>query len=107
MAANSATCEAPRPFRPATATRMVSLEPSTRPDDLVPARVTVAAAASVPWRKLRRVKLDIVRPRKGGASQGRRNHPSLIADFFRRCKELWVKSGAPAVVGERGVSTPR
>src|SRR6266852_1157923 len=40
---------------PATPTRMTSFAPSTRPDDLVPAMVTVAAAASVWLRKLRRV----------------------------------------------------
>ena len=47
----------PRPWMPATATRMVSLAPITRPDDLVPAMVTSgkAAAAAAPLRKLRRV----------------------------------------------------
>ena len=47
----------PRPLMPATPTRMVSLAPSTRPEDLVPAIVnsgkTGLAAAAVP-RKPRR-----------------------------------------------------
>ncbi len=34
--------------------RIASLAPNTRPDDLVPAKVTVAAAAKVPFKKLRR-----------------------------------------------------
>src|SRR4051794_28025863 len=53
------TCEPPRPWRPATPIRIASLEPSTFPEDLVPARVTVAAAASVLFRKLRRVDRDM------------------------------------------------
>src|SRR5262245_6535998 len=45
----------PRSFRPATAIRTASLAPSTLPDDLVPAMVTVAAVASVALKKRRRV----------------------------------------------------
>jgi len=49
-----ADMEPPRLLRPATAMRMVSLAPSTRPLDLVPAMVTVAAAARVDLRNVRR-----------------------------------------------------
>src|SRR5437588_606413 len=45
----------PWPWMPATPTRIVSLAPSTRPDDLVPAIVNDAAPARVPLRNLRRV----------------------------------------------------
>src|SRR5438874_10649374 len=44
----------PRPLRPATAMRTVSLAPRTRPEDLVPAMVTRAPAPAA-LRKSRRV----------------------------------------------------
>src|SRR5690242_8112380 len=59
----------PRPCSPATPRRIVSLAPSTRPDDLVPAMVTVAAAARVRRRNWRRLKRDIRSPEHLG--QGR------------------------------------
>src|SRR4029077_21018786 len=54
MPAKAPTCELPRPWRPATPMWIVSFAPKTRPDDLVPATVTVAAAARVFLIKLRR-----------------------------------------------------
>src|SRR5215831_10779085 len=47
---------------PATPTRMASFAPRTRPDDLVPAIVTVAAAANAWLRKFRRVTCFMERP---------------------------------------------
>src|SRR5436305_13518802 len=49
--------ELPWPWMPATPTRIPSLAPSTRPDDLVPAMVTSgnAAPAAAVWRNLRLV----------------------------------------------------
>src|SRR5579871_5772208 len=61
MRVKALTWEPPRPLRPATPMRITSLAPSTRPEDLVPAMVTLAAAASVFFRKLRRVSRDMVR----------------------------------------------
>src|SRR5262245_26591568 len=59
MRAKPSTWAPPRPLRPATPMRITSLAPRTLPDDLVPAIVTVAAAASVLFRNLRRVRRDI------------------------------------------------
>src|SRR3954471_19609554 len=51
----------PRPFRPATAIRIVSLAPMTRPDDLVPpiANPAPMPAATVRPRNSRRFRCDI------------------------------------------------
>src|SRR5262249_2438380 len=62
MPPNSPTWEPARPLSPATATRTVSLAPSTRPDDLVPAMVTVAAVARVDFKNERRVTRAIEKP---------------------------------------------
>src|SRR5438067_8124065 len=55
MPAKAPTWAPPRPLRPATPTRMVSLAPSTRPDDFVPAMVMVAAVARALLRNVRRL----------------------------------------------------
>src|SRR3954447_13545166 len=69
MPARAPTWAPPRPLRPATARRTVSLEPSTLPDDLVPAMVTVAAAARVPT-KSRRLRRGIATPVEGEGGLG-------------------------------------
>src|SRR5947208_15629165 len=55
------TCDSPRPFRPATATRTVSLAPMTRPDDFVPpmAKPAPMPAATERPRNSRRFRCDI------------------------------------------------
>src|SRR5580765_4574005 len=57
MPTKAPTCEAPRPLRPATAMRIMSLAPRTCPDDFVPATVMVAIAAIEPLTNCRRVNL--------------------------------------------------
>src|SRR5215216_1302017 len=54
-------CAVPRPFRPATAMRTVSLAPMTRPDDLVPPMANPAPmpAATERPRNSRRFRCDI------------------------------------------------
>src|SRR5688500_5397609 len=54
MPANLLMCSEPRPLSPATPTRIVSLAPSTLPDDFVPAMTNVAPAASEFFKNLRR-----------------------------------------------------
>src|SRR5437870_2767912 len=70
MPPNCLTCSPPRPLRPATPIRIVSLAPSTLPDDLVPAMVIVAAAARVPFKKLRRFSNDMRVPHLSEARVG-------------------------------------
>src|ERR1700722_6837229 len=66
MPAYAPTWALPRPFKPATAMRIASLAPRTRPDDLVPAMVIVAIAAREPFTKLRLVILLMVAAPSGG-----------------------------------------
>src|SRR3954469_11893216 len=61
MPENAPTCDAPRPFRPATPMRTESLAPMTRPDDLVPpmAKPAPMPAATERPRNWRRFRCDI------------------------------------------------
>src|SRR5436305_12600630 len=71
MRLNSLTWLEPRPFRPAMPRRITSLAPSTRPDDLVPAIVTDAAAARVVFRNRRRDRWVMTDPFGGTGANGR------------------------------------
>src|SRR3954469_727670 len=84
MRLKAPTCEPPRPFSPATPMRMASLAPTTWPDDLVPATVTVAAAARV-LRKSRRFWRVIADPFVRGEARE-----------IRRIFLLYSPSGQPA-----------
>ncbi len=62
MSANALMCDWPRPWIPATPSRIVSLAPSTLPDACVPATtipVPIPAVAAARFRKARRVWRDI------------------------------------------------
>src|SRR5689334_17815117 len=78
MPLKASTWEPPRPWRPATPTRMTELAPITRPDDLVPATVTVAAAARVVFRKSRRFWSVIGRPFVGVGPERQKRILALI-----------------------------
>src|SRR5262245_33659890 len=99
MPLKAPTWEPPRPFRPATPTRMTELAPSTRPDDLVPATVMVAAAARVVLRKSRRFWRVIGRPFVGAGewlARLQRLYPGAgpLASAYRRAALHfgWAKS---------------
>src|SRR5262245_12979028 len=66
--------------------RMVSLAPRTRPDDLVPAIVTLAAAASVDCKNLRRVKRDMAAPFSFAAMRIPLGSLALVPELPPDCK---------------------
>src|SRR6516162_5757230 len=97
MRRNSLTWLPPRPLRPATPTRMASLAPSTRPEDLVPAMVMLAAAASVLFRKRRRFRVMVIPFAKKPGRRARRRVMLLYPERRQnKKKKYWENAFRPA-----------
>src|SRR5262249_7970576 len=97
----------PCPWIPATPTRIVSLAPSTRPDDLVPAMVTsgnAALAAAVPRKSRREILVMTILRESGRKLAGL--HFRLGAPHFSRPSDAQAAGGTMSPGGAISKDTP-
>ena len=120
---NWPTCSPPRPFRPAMATRIVSLAPMTRPVDRVPPMANPApAAASERFKNCRRFSEDfdmalvlpaevvtsmLARRPGAGLGQQRLNNSAMIREARANSYEILKQHALPCTDQDRCVNRTR